>query len=75
MTGEQDVLLLGSVDRIAVAMLLNRYGLDLVLLSPEFAENIRRMKAEIDLEVKASQARFPSLLGVRLKQEELILQY
>ncbi|HMJ69655.1 MAG TPA: glycosyltransferase [Cyclobacteriaceae bacterium] len=46
-----------------------------VLLSPEFAENIRRMKAEIDLEVKASQARFPSLLGVRLKQEELILQY
>lgn len=35
MSGEHAVLKLGFTDRIAVAMLLQRYGLDLVLLSPQ----------------------------------------
>jgi hypothetical protein len=33
--GTQRVLRLASLDRIAVALLLNRYGLDLALVSPE----------------------------------------
>ncbi len=34
MTDEPHVLRLGSVDRLAVALLLNRYGLDLSLVAP-----------------------------------------
>jgi len=33
-TGANSVLRLGGVDRIAVALLLNRYGLDLQLVAP-----------------------------------------
>ena len=35
MSGERAVLKLGSADRIAVALLLERYGLDLVLVAPQ----------------------------------------
>jgi hypothetical protein len=34
-SGEYAVLRLGSIDRMAVALLLGRYGLDLVLVAPE----------------------------------------
>jgi hypothetical protein len=34
-SGERAVLRLGSIDRTAVALLLGRYGLDLVLVAPE----------------------------------------
>ena len=35
MSGERAVLKLGSTDRIAVALLLERYGLNLVLVAPQ----------------------------------------